>query len=217
MKVEHLWNHLAALAIAACGEALAAPLKLYFVAIFNVIGHLPPTNQADLLAACSRVRNAYNNRKADPTELENAVAALIKILNDLAEFVDFIAKGDKAKIESSGFTATSGEHHEAVIPVKSANPKAKSVESVLDLTVDTVLGAKFYVWFIFMNGAFDIPIVDGRFVLPANNTGVQIIPKGGHHEKVAGLAKGVHAFVGVMAGNAAGLAPMSAIVDAWTT
>src|ERR1017187_7497840 len=214
MKVKHTWNGVGVLKLAAIGEAVGATGKMYDVAIYNVVGHLPPIDKIDLLAACTRVRNAYTNRKADPTEMKNSMEALREIMNGIAGFVDPIAAGDKAKIESAGLVATKGTKTDAVICVTPGSPKGKSVSSVLDLTVDVVAGAEFYVWFIFLATAFPIAVVEGRIVLPPLNAGVLIIPAGSHHEKLNGLAKGNQVFIGIMAGNVAGLSPMSAITDA---
>jgi hypothetical protein len=149
--------------------------------------------------------------------LKNAVKALKAILNLLAAFVDPIAGGDQAKIESAGFEATADGSHDAVLPVKTENPKGISVDSVMDLNVKALGNATFYVWVIFLVTVFDIIVEDGHIILPANCPPVLIIPHGTHREKLRKLAKGKQVFIGVMAGNSAGLGPISAIVDAYTT
>ena len=211
IHIKHTWNGKSALILASIGENVSA--HIYAVLIFAGC----PVTQIILNAACLRLRNAWRNRVADGTELDNATNDLISLLDEISVFADPICNGNVAKIESAGFEATASSTNPAVNPGRGNTPVVKvSAGGVADLSTKKIAGVSHIVWFIFLNGVFDITVVDGHFIIPggvAGGGGVLIIPEGGLHETLSGFAPRQLLHVGCIPFNAAGLGQMSVIVE----
>src|ERR1017187_7393726 len=79
--------------------------------------------------AIDRLNTAWGNRANGieaETELINALAAMIVILNSLANYIGSIALGNFLTIQKAGMQATFTEKNKAVRPVQAETPKGKS-------------------------------------------------------------------------------------------
>ena len=88
----------------------------------------PPVTPKDLDAAATRVELAYANRLNGPvakTELQMADSGLDIMLHNLAAYVNSIANGDVATIQSAGFKASSNTRLPATNP---ATPNAAEIK-----------------------------------------------------------------------------------------
>ncbi len=211
IKVLHSWLNATALTMAAIGEASVTGMT------GNLLYPTPAVALTDMTTACTRLTDAWNGRdngNAGKQELKDATIALVALLVKQSQYVDGIAKGDAAKIISSGFQATSGEMHPSVIPDQAPAPKVESFEGGrIKLSAKVVHGATSYCWIIFTGVPFEISIVNDHLIMPAGNTGAIVVPAGGTHEGISGLdsLKAMHA--GVIARNAAGMAAISPLVE----
>jgi len=171
--------------------------------------------------AAIRIVNAWNNREnGDPgkVELVNAVNDGIDKLNKQADYVDTTVKGDRAKLVSSGFKATSDVKHPSVVPSQAAAAKINTLPGKLKLSTDKVEGADKYHYVLFVGGPGTVNIVDGQMKVShgPQTTDVIIVPAGHLHEEISGIDPLQKVFVGVLAANAAGIAAMSPLVEAHT-
>jgi hypothetical protein len=208
VHIKHTWNNKSPLILAAIGENVSS--HIYGLPIFAA----NPITQVVLDAANLRVRNAYNNRKANPQELIDSTEALITILDKISAFADPICNGSVAVIESAGFEATASSTSPAVNPGRGNTPVAiPSPGGIVDFSAKKIAGVSHIIWVIFMNGVFDIAIAEGHIVLPPGNPGCTIIPEGGLHETLSGFPPRSVGNVGNIPVNSAGCGQMSVIVE----
>lgn len=215
-KVLHNWYNATALVIASIIEGTVD--KMTGNATFTT----PTIPLAQMTGAANRIRTAWNNRDngdAGKEELTNAVNDGIAKLNTQAEYVDDTVRGDKTKLLSSGFKATSDLRHPATEPAQAAAAKVESLPAgKLKLGVNKVEGADKYHWIVFVGAPGTVTVVDNQIkTVPATDTeDVLMIPAGHIHEEISQLPSLKKVFVGVCAANSAGIASVSPLVEAHT-
>ena len=201
------WLKMSPLSLASFGRRIV--LFMEPLAIFA----LPPTMYVDILRACTRIETAWANRKNGPVakkELENSVTDFDVILHGMASFVDEKALGSETIIISSGFTPTKTAGVPSVIPDDPDAPTLEPIRGgILDVLIKHQNGVTHNVIVVFLGLVFDLPIVDGHFVIPAGSAGVVIMPIAHTHEQISGLPKGAEVTVVVFSYNSAGLSGAS--------
>ena len=175
----------------------------------------PDVPYADMDAAADRLELAYANRMngdAAKTEYENADEALDTLLHQQAAYVNGIANGDAAIIESAGFVTTAQSRKKAVVPAVPDAPQISGNAPGLHLQIPAVTGAKTYCWVIFTTGDKSTATVAAtHIVLPE---AAIVIPDGATRETLRGvIAAGTTITVQVLAQNAAGKSGFSTQVS----
>ena len=214
-KVLHNWNGASPLVISSIMKDTVTGMT------GNANFLTPAVLLPGMTTAANRIDTAYNNREngdAGKVELVNAVNAGIGLLNTQADYVDSTVHGDRAKLVSSGFKATSDVKHPSVVPSQAAAATIKPETGKLKLSTDKVEGADKYHYVLFVGGPGTVNIIDGQMKVSngPQTTDVIIVPAGHLHEEVSGIDALQKVFVGVLAANAAGIAPMSPLVEGHT-
>ena len=186
-------------------------MMLFWVAIFMS----PPISMSVFLTAINRLNTAWSNRGnglVAETELANALAALIVILNSLAKYVGEQANGDVAIINKAGMQATFTSRNPAVKCAATDTPTGSSEKGgILNFRVKKTAGALSYFWIIFTLGIVDV-VIKGKTISFPTNSGVIIIPVGSSIEKLEGLDGRLEVKIGVCGVNPAGIGPMSGLL-----
>ena len=169
---------------------------------------LPDVPLTVLTTAAKRLQDAYNARKngADAKlEYTNAAVALDALLHTQASYVDYIAKGDEAKILLSGFSASNVTKTKKA---KTGAPGAVGTTTpgggLLELSIAKVKDATSYIFVIFLGVVGEV-IVGRNYV--RTTTDSIVVTKGKLRETVSFLTIGSTVTVLALTQNAGGISP----------
>ena len=168
----------------------------------------PDVPLTTLTTAAKRLQDAFNGRKNGKDaklEYTNAAIDLDALLHTQVTYVNYIAKGDEAKILLSGFEASNGTKTKKA---KTGAPGAVGTKTsgggIIDLSIAKVKNASSYIYVIFL-GAVGEVIVGNNYV--RTTTDSIIVTKGKLRESVSFLTIGSTVTILALTQNAGGISP----------
>ena len=171
-------------------------------------------------AAANDLHGKYLNKINGPEAkglYETAIITMEAILQSQVAFVNFIAKGDRDIILSTGFNCSADAIAKAIIP-ETPRPPAVKINGSGIITIGNVkvTGVISFCIVVFIGLASKVVVSKKSISIPEGGN-VIIIPNGGVNERITGLTPGVQVSVMSLAQNAAGMSAFSVVVSKYVS